>query len=310
MEEILCSLHNYTKFSGYPYSFYNMAQSALDCGLDAVITTDKNIYPVGHNQYYYRSEKKLLVICGEELYDPLNPDSQHYLSIGIDQEQFNKNIRNSQDEILILSDVKSAGIKSRYYELINAEDILRNGLKYSLPAIRKKIEDFDNLLLSDQRCIGLAGTCSADFQAKNTYSELFSTACNHLLINESFSGDLYHDTFILYKAIKNGNLFFSLDGLMDSKGFRFLAEGNNQDSVALPGDTIYLRNSITLKIRIPETCTCRLIHNGKVMKEWRQCKQIPFVIYDPGYYRVECSIQVRRELYDWIFTNPIYVRKG
>ena len=97
---------------------------------------------------------------------------------------------------------------------------------------------------------------------------------------------------------------------MDSKGFRFIAEGNNQDSVALPGDTIYLRNSITLKIRIPETCTCRLIHNGKVMKEWRQCKQIPFVIYDPGYYRVECSIQVRRELYDWIFTNPIYVRKG
>ena len=92
MEEILCSLHNYTKFSGYPYSFYNMAQEALDCGLDAVITTDKNIFPVGHNQYYYRSKKKLMVVCGEELFDPLNDEIQHYLSVGIDREQFNKDV--------------------------------------------------------------------------------------------------------------------------------------------------------------------------------------------------------------------------
>ena len=310
MEEILCSLHNYTKFSGYPYSFYNMAQEALDCGLDAVITTDKNIFPVGHNQYYYRSEKKLMVVCGEELFDPLNDEIQHYLSVGIDREQFNKDVGNAQDEILILMDLKSPSLKSRYYELINAEDILYKGLKHSLPAIRKNIEQFDTLLLSDQRCVGLAGTCSSSFQTKNTYAELFSTVCNHLLVNDDFSGDIGHDSNILFKAIRKGNLFFSLDGLMDSKGFRFLAEGNNQDSVALPGDTIHLKNSITLKIRIPEACTCKLIHNGAIIREWRQCKQIPFVIYEPGYYRVECALQIKRDFYDWIFTNPIYVRKG
>ena len=67
MEEFLCSIHNYTKFSSMTSSFYDIAQAALDCGLDAVFTTDKNVYAAGHDQYYYRAEKRMLMICGEEL---------------------------------------------------------------------------------------------------------------------------------------------------------------------------------------------------------------------------------------------------
>ena len=46
MNEILCSLHNYTKFSGFSNSFYDMAQAGLDCGLDVVIPETINNVPV------------------------------------------------------------------------------------------------------------------------------------------------------------------------------------------------------------------------------------------------------------------------
>lgn len=310
MEEILCSFHNYTKFSGYPYSFYDMSQQALDCGLDAVITTDKNIYPTGHDQYYYRSGKKLLVVCGEELFDPLSEDSPRYISLGVDREQFNKEIGNPREEIRIPRNISAENNNFRHFELINSEELLIQGLNQSLQNIRKNFIEFDNLLLSSQRCVCLAGTRSSSLTSKHTCAELFSTAYNHILTEEGFTGDLIHDKLLLLKSIKNGNLFLALDGLADAKGFRFSAEGNNRDSIALPGDMIHLQNSITLKIRTPESCTCRLIHNGKTIKEWRECKQIPFVIYEPGYYRVECALTIRRNIYDWIFSNPIYVRKG
>ena len=105
MEEILCSIHNYTKFSGRDISLYSLAQAALDCGADVLFTTDRNIYLSGHDQFYYRSGRRLLLICGEELFDPLNRDQQHYLSLGIEKEQFNLNVSNPQSEVRILVDL-------------------------------------------------------------------------------------------------------------------------------------------------------------------------------------------------------------
>ena len=313
MNEILCSIHNYTKFSGYSTSFYDLAQSAIDCGLDAVITTDKNIYPYGHDQYYYRDGKKLLIICGEELFDPLSDTETHYLSLGIDQEQFNRKPGNLQNEIRVLLENDSGKINSpqfRHVELINAEIILDQGLSSWPREVRKNIQQFDELLLTEQHYAGLAGTCRIDHTEKYSYSELLSTVCNHIISAEELNGDFIHDKMMILKCLKSGNLYMALDGLADAKGFRFSAEGSNQDQIAWPGDTIYLRNSITLKINIPEKCTCRLIRNGKVLREWQQCKQVPYTIYEPGYYRVECTLTIRRNFYDWIFSNPIFVVKG
>ena len=310
MNEILCSLHNYTKFSGFSNSFYDMAQAGLDCGLDVVISTDKNIYPSGHDQFYYLSGKRLLMICGEELFDPLSKEAPHYLSVGISREQFNRKPGNPQDDIRIMMQSYDENNRFRHLELINAEDFLSKNILSSQKELRERINNYDEMLKSEQRYLILAGTCSIAHTEKFTYRELFSTACNHILSEEPLNGDLIHDKLLVLQCLKSGRLYIALDGLADAKNFSFTAEGDNQESIAFPGDMIYLRSSITLKIKNPEPCTCRLIHNGAVIREWQHCKQIPFTIYEPGYYRVECSLTIRRNLYDWIFSNPIFVVKG
>jgi len=310
MEEILCSLHNYTKLSGGVDSFYELAQHAIDCGIDAVFTTDKNIYAEGHTGYYYRSEKKLLLLCGEELFDPLSGPDQSYLSLGIEKEQFNRKIGDSQNEIRIRLNLQSEVKRSRHIELINSEDILQDGIYSGQKLIRKNLNYFDELLNSKQRYITVSGTCSSDHRKKFTYPELLSTAINHLLTENNLTGDLDTDKNDLLSCIRSGRLYIGLDGLADAKGFRFSAEGNNQDSTAYPGDTIYIKNSITFKITTPEACTCRLLKDGNVIREWEHCKQIPYTIYEPGVYRTECALTIRRNSFDWIFSNPIYVVKG
>ena len=310
MNEILCSIHNYTKFSGGSCSFYDIAQSALDCGLDVVFTTDKNVFPVGYTQFYYRNGKYVLFICGEELFDPVSNQPQNYLSLGIEREQFNKNPGNLQDEIRIMINPDDEIKQIRHIELINAQDLLSQGLFSGQKIIQKNIQFFDKLLQNDQRCTCLTGTCSAPDLGKFSYPQLLSTTCNHILSEETLTGELNHDKQLILKSIKAGHLYIAIDGLADAQGFLFSAEGNNQDSVVYSGDNIYLKNSITLKIHCPDVCTCRLIRNGSVIKEWQQCKQVPFTIYEPGYYRVECDKVIRKTQYSWIFSNPIYVVRG
>ena len=310
MEEILFSIHNYTKFSGNKLSFYEIAQAALDCGLDAVITTDKNIYPQGHDQYYYRDGKRMILMCGEELFDPLQDEPLRYLSLGIEKEQFNRAPGNPLDEIRIQPDPSPRLTNFRHVELINAQNLLKTGFSSAQKSFRRNIAVFEELLKTDQHFIGIAGTCSSPDISPFSYKELFSTVCNHILSEDPLTGDFIHDKLLVRKAIKLGQFFIGIDGLADARGFAFTAEGENLSKPALPGDTIYLKSSVTLKIKSPEACTCRLIRNGKVIREWKQCRQVPFTLYEPGNYHVECAMIRRNTEYDWIFTNPIYVVKG
>ena len=250
------------------------------------------------------------MICGEELSDPVSDQNPPFISLGAEREQFNRRIPNPQNEIrILLENVPETG-QFRHIELINAQELLNRGLTAGMDDLQKNLRNFDSLLQSDKQFTGLAGTCSRVVSAKYTYQELFSTACNHIISDEPLTGDLIHDKLLLLKKLKAGNLYVGIDGLHDARGFRFSAEGNNSDAAAHPGDSIYLKNSITLKIFCPESCTCRLIRNGVLVKEWHQCKQVPFTIYEPGYYRVECALTIRRNLYTWIISNPIYVAKG
>ena len=310
MEEILCSIHNYTKFSSDKVSFYELAQFGLDCGLDVIITTDKNVYPSGYEQYYYRDGRRIMILCGEELYDPVTQDSLHYLTLGIDREQFNLNINTPQSEVRISVAPAQWEKPHKHIEIMNAQSILRKGHASSQKELQNNLQYFDTLLNNDQRAIITAGTCSSFSDRVNTYPELFSTVCNHLFLDEALSGDFKQDKLLVLKALKAGHSYTAIDGLADAKGFSFTAEGENRDRTAMPGDTIYLKQSITLKINNPEPCVCRLVRNGQTVREWRQCKQVPYTIYEPGCFRIESRITRRNDVYDWIFSNPIYVVKG
>ena len=312
MKEILCSIHNYTKFSGNGVPFYDLAQAGLDCGLDAIFVTDRNIYPAGHDQYYYKDGKKLLLICGEELYDPLNKESSHILSLGVEREQFNRNIHKPFDEIKILADRFNETGAFRFYEIMNAQDLLAGEILSALNDVGRRVRLLDEQIRNGIHAAGIAGTCSShgDIRRKISYPELLSTAMNHVLIDEPLSGDFSHDKEQLLKALRAGCLFCAVDGLSSADGFAFSAEGENTDLPVYFGGTIHMKNSITLKIQIPEECTCRLFKDGSLMREWQRCRQVPFTVYEPGAYRVECSLVRKNREYAWIFTNPIYVVRG
>ena len=310
MEEILCSIRNYTKFSDGDISLYSLAQDALDCGLDVIFVTDKNIYLQGHDQYYYKDGRKLLFIFGEELFDPLEKDAPRYISLGIEKEQFNRKISAPQNEIRIYMDPAENASFIRHLEIINSEEILKKGLDASQKMIRERMMFFDGLQARDYRCTGVVGTFFDSGRHSFEPKEILSTAYNHVFIDEPLTGDFIHDKMAVYKALRSGRVFMAVDGLSDAKGFRFTAEGDNRESIAYPGDTIFLKSSITLKISAPEACTCTLIRDGNPVKEWQQCRQVPYTIYEPGCYRVECALTRRKELYNWIFTNPIYAVKG
>src|SRR6185437_2262756 len=61
-------------------------------------------------------------------------------------------------------------------------------------------------------------------------------ASNHILSREPLTGDFQSDRRLVYRAIRNGNLFFALDILGDSDGFRFSAVQGSHSGIM--GDTL------------------------------------------------------------------------
>ena len=313
MEEITCSLHNYTKFSGITeLSHYDIAQSALECGIDAVLTADRNVSVKGLNGFFYKAGKWTLLLSGTENFDPLDNSSPRTLSVDFSSE--NASVR--ERRLLKIIEYNSGAENSFYAqspshkELFTTQDLLKRGFYPSVEEIHKRLAAIDKLWNNDRRPVILAGNCGSFLNEPIRYPELFSSVANHLFIPNALSGEIDADAAVLYDALKTGRLFIAFDGLQSAKGFAFHAVGDNDEEPAYPGETIFLRNSVTLKIRVPEKCRCRLIYNGEVLREWVNASSMPYTAYDPGVYRVECAIEHNRRWLDWIFTNPIYVVRG
>lgn len=87
MPEIIINLHMHTIHSDGTGSHQDIAEAALDCGLDAVIVTDHNILVQGQEGYHARGSKRVLVMVGEEIHDDTTPArNNHLLVFGAGQE--------------------------------------------------------------------------------------------------------------------------------------------------------------------------------------------------------------------------------
>ncbi len=313
MEEITCSLHNYTKFSGITeLSHYDIAQSALECGIDAVLTADRNVSVKGLNGFFYKSGKRTLLLSGTENFDPLDKSVPRTLSVDFSAAEAYGRARKSLKISVYSPDTESAfyAQSPSHKELFTTQDLLKRGFYTSIEEIHKRLAAIDKLWNDDRRPVILAGNCSSFLTEPIRYMDLFSSVTNHLFIPNALSGEINADAAVLYDALKTGRLFIAFDGLQSAKGFCFHAVGDNDEEPAYPGENILLRNSVTLKIRVPEKCRCRLICNGEVLREWVNASSMPYTAYEPGVYRVECAIEHNRRWLDWIFTNPIYVVRG
>jgi hypothetical protein len=87
MHEIVLNLHMHTTYSDGHGSHADIAQAALQAGLDAVIVTDHNVLVMGPEGYYQDGDRRVLMLIGEEIHDQARqPQKNHLLVIGAGKE--------------------------------------------------------------------------------------------------------------------------------------------------------------------------------------------------------------------------------
>jgi hypothetical protein len=87
MEEILVNLHMHTHYSDGGGRHEDIANAAIEAGVDVVIVTDHNILVQDMEGYCQRDDKRVLVLVGEEIHDPTRlPQKSHLLVFGASKE--------------------------------------------------------------------------------------------------------------------------------------------------------------------------------------------------------------------------------
>jgi len=87
MYEYRGNMHVHTCYSDGSGTHDEVAQAALDAGLDFVFTTDHNVLVSGLNGYYYFNQERVLLMAGEEIHDPVrDPQKNHLLVYGVETE--------------------------------------------------------------------------------------------------------------------------------------------------------------------------------------------------------------------------------
>ena len=80
MHEIVVNLHMHTRYSDGSGSHKDIAQAALETGLDAVIVTDHNVLVQGVEGYYRSGPRRVLLLVGQEVHDQDRvPQKNHLL---------------------------------------------------------------------------------------------------------------------------------------------------------------------------------------------------------------------------------------
>jgi len=138
------------------------------------------------------------------------------------------------------------------------------------------------------------------------YEFHFSAINTHILINEPLNGNASHDQKIILDSMANGRCFVGYDLPARTKGFRFTAQGKLINVTM--GEEIDSEGGVTLQIKLPEPGDCRLLYNGKLIKQWTQHQICTHITTEPGIYRVEVYKRYLGKNRGWIFSNPIFVR--
>lgn len=81
--EYTINLHMHTTYSDGSGSHADLAEAALEAGLDAIIVTDHNVLVHGPEGYVEKDGRRVLVIIGEEIHDQARePQKNHLLAFG------------------------------------------------------------------------------------------------------------------------------------------------------------------------------------------------------------------------------------
>ncbi len=178
----------------------------------------------------------------------------------------------------------------------------------------KSLDRWDLLTRQGKKVVAVGGSDAHQLKIKKgpfklavyPYEYHFKSVNTHLLVPEPLNGDLRHDQHLIYAALRNGHAFVGYDLPAPTRGFRFSAQGKDQNVIM--GDEISLDSGVTLQIRLPFPNTCQLIKDGDVFRTFEGRSMYTQIINQPGVYRVESYTHFLGEKRGWIYSNPIYVR--
>ncbi|OGO31999.1 MAG: hypothetical protein A2Z16_16735 [Chloroflexi bacterium RBG_16_54_18] len=180
-----------------------------------------------------------------------------------------------------------------------------------LPAVLKI---WDDLLAKGKRIVAVGGSDAHAFPVHLgplrrvifPYEFHFRAINTHLLVIEPLNGELEHDRSLVLNSLASGCAFVGYDLPVSTRGFRFSAHG--LEKTVQIGDEISSKNGVTLQIKLPHACECRLIKNGRIVMSWENRLTCTHITSEPGVYRVEAYVDYKGRQRGWIFSNPIYIR--
>ncbi|MBN1148068.1 MAG: CehA/McbA family metallohydrolase [Anaerolineales bacterium] len=87
MHELIVNLHMHTTYSDGHGTHTEIAQAAIQAGLDAIVATDHNVLVSGVEDYYKDNGRQTLLLVGEEVHDRTRqPQKNHLLILGVDRD--------------------------------------------------------------------------------------------------------------------------------------------------------------------------------------------------------------------------------
>lgn len=208
-----------------------------------------------------------------------------------------------------MSEFKSAS-HNRYSAFMNA----LFPKKMSLGPLERTLSLWDDLISTRNKPVIAIGGVDAHKIIKkigpfsiNIYPYLhhFKSVTTHILTRKPFSGSFPEDKHTVLEALKQGHCFVAYDLPRSTDGFRFSV--HNDDGHFTMGDQVRVKGGLTFQIRLPQKNLCRLLKDGKMLKEWTDRDVCTHITTESGVYRVEAFIPYKGRLRGWIFSNPIYV---
>lgn len=187
-----------------------------------------------------------------------------------------------------------------------------------------ELQLWNKLNQGDQFSYGYLGNDSTakaiPFQKTNirfpSHERSFLTASNHLLLRSELTGNAAKDREKIFRALKNGQFYMSIDLLADPKGFEAYVKRGSQ--IFPLGSRTQLKPGMQLVAQLPREpryyYEIVVFRNGERVATTNE-KEISYSIQEPGSYRVIVRVIPTYPIPDgkkwltWIYANPFTITK-
>ena len=149
-----------------------------------------------------------------------------------------------------------------------------------------------------------------------SYQRVLGISSERVLMTSELTGDIEKDAPAVFKALKEGSFYISMDTLGDSTGFEAYLFSRSQKAYTQMGEAAQLTDDLKLSFRLPHEP--QVFHEVVLFRNGERYSHLntyfgDFAITEKGVYRLQVRITAHLPLPDgnkwlnWIYTNNFYV---